>query len=223
MDNQEVKYKLPNKEELKKKNRRITSIFVLLTTITIDLFGLLAYVVTVKDKQSREKYVVSEEAKAIYTNLLTFIKEACEDNSHPIPNEIIGINYQDNKLLVSTRNETNEIYVTYNHTGDITSAISAFQNSVPSIEGCEIESAYEITSDKELNIGSSILDNQYKGIVSKSITNDYYVSFTGLCSCGSMISMVHQPYSDSGNYTNKLNAPKDNKLVYDLLYVINYQ
>ena len=116
----------------------------------------------------------------------------------------------------------NEIYVTYDHIGGLEETLLSFKNSVPSLEGYSIESSYLLDNEKELNIGSAILDNQHIGIVSKSITNEYYVSFTGLCSCGSMISMVHQPYDEGGNYTNKLNAPKDNKLVYDLLHVVAY-
>ena len=219
-NNQEVKYNLPNEEEQKKKNRRIVGIFVLLTTIVIDVCSLLAYFATLKDKEKKETYVVSEDAKSIYNNLLTYIKTICDDEGHPIPNQIIGINYQDDKLLVSSKNDTNEIYVTYDHTGGLEETLLSFKNSVPSLEGYSIESSYVLDNEKELNIGSAILDNQHIGIVSKSITNEYYVSFTGLCSCGSMISMVHQPYDEDGNYTNKLNAPKENKLVYDLLYTI---
>ncbi len=223
MDNQEVKYNLPNEEDLKKKNRRIAGIFVLLTTITLDICTLLAYIATIQDKKKREQYVASEESITIHNNLLTFIKSICEDDGHPVPNQIIGINYQDDKLLISSKNDSNEIYVTYDHTGGLEETLLSFKNSVPTLDGYSIESSYVLDSEKELNIGSAILDNQHIGIVSKSITNENYVSFTGLCSCGSMISMVHQPYDDSGNYTNKLNAPKENKLVYDLLYVINYQ
>ena len=51
-NNQEVKYNLPNEEEQKKKNRRITGIFVLLTTIVIDVCSLLAYFATLKDKEN---------------------------------------------------------------------------------------------------------------------------------------------------------------------------
>lgn len=222
MDNQEVKYNLPNEEEQRKKNRRITGIFVLLTTITLDICALLAYIATIQDKKKREQYVVSEESIAIHNNLLSFIKTICEDDSHPIPNQIIGINYQEDKLLISSKNDSNEIYVTYNHTGGLEETLLSFKNSVPTLEGYAIESSYVLDNEKELNIGSAILDNQHIGIVSKSITNEYYVSFTGLCSCGSMISMVHQPYDEGGNYTNKLNAPKDNKLVYDLLRVMAY-
>ena len=222
MDNQEVKYNLPNEEEQKKKNRRITGIFVLLTTITLDICALLAYIATIQDKKRREQYVVSEESITIHNNLLTFIKTICDDDGHPIPNQIIGINYEDNKLLISSKNDTNEIYVSYTHTGGLEETLSSFKNSVPTLEGYSIESSYVLDNEKELNIGSAILDNQHIGIVSKSITNEYYISFTGLCSCGSMISMVHQPYDEGGNYTNKLNAPKDNKMVYDLLYVIAF-
>ncbi len=214
---------MDNQEDLKKKNRRIIGIFVLLTTIVIDVCSLLAYFATLKDKEKKETYVVSEESKSIHNNLLTYIKTICDDEGHPIPNQIIGINYQDDKLLVSSKNDTNEIYVTYDHIGGLEETLLSFKNSVPTLEGYSIESSYVLDNEKELNIGSVILDNQHIGIVSKSITNEYYVSFTGLCSCGSMISMVHQPYDDSGNYTNKLNVPEDNKLVYDLLYVINYQ
>ncbi len=221
-DNQEVKYNLPNEEEQKKKNRRITGIFVLLTTIVIDVCSLLAYFATLRDKDNKETYVVSEESKSIYNNLLTYIKDICDDEGHPIPNQIIGINYQDDKLLISTKNDTNEIYVTYNHTNGLEETLLSFKDSVPTSSSYSIESLFELDNEKELNIGSAILDNQHIGIVSKSITNEYYVSFTGLCSCGSMISMVHQQYDEGGNYTNKLNAPKDNKLVYDLLYVISF-
>lgn len=221
-NNQEVKYNLPNEEEQKKKNRRIVGIFVLLTTIVIDVCSLLAYFATLKDKEKKETYVVSEESKSIFNNLLTYIKNICDDEGHLIPNEIISINYQDDKLLVSSINDTNEIYVTYNHTGGLEETLLSFKDSVPTSSSYSIESLFELDNEKELNIGSAILDNQHIGIVSKSITNEYYVSFTGLCSCESMISMVHQPYDDSGNYTNKLNAPKDNKLVYDLLYVIAF-
>ena len=222
MSNQEVKYNLPNEEEQKKKNRRIVGIFVLLTTIVLDACSLFAYFATLKDKEKKETYVVSEESKSIYNNLLTYIKTICKDAGHPIPNQIIGINYQDNKLLISSKNDSNEIYVTYDHIGGLEETLLSFKNSVPSLEGYSIESSYVLNNEKELNIGSVILDNQHIGIVSKSITNEYYVSFTGLCSCGSMISMVHQPYDDSGNYTNKLNVPNDNKLVYDLLHVVAY-
>ena len=119
MDNQEVKYNLPNEEEQKKKNRRITGIFVLLTSITLDICALLAYIATIQDKKRREQYVVSEESITIHNNLLTFIKTICEDDSHPVPNQIIGINYQDDKLLISSKNDSNEIYVTYDHTGGL--------------------------------------------------------------------------------------------------------
>ena len=221
-NNQEVKYNLPNEDEQKKKNRRITGIFVLLTTIVIDVCSLLAYFATLKDKEKKETYVVSKESKSIYNNLLTYIKNICDDEGHPIPNQIVGINYQDDKLLISSKNDTNEIYVTYDHIGGLEETLLSFKDSVPTTSSYSVESLFELDNEKELNVGSAILDNQHIGIVSKSITNEYYVSFTGLCSCGSMISMVHQPYDDSGNYTNKLNAPKDNKLVYDLLHVVAY-
>ena len=221
-NNQEVKYNLPNEEEQKKKNRRIVGIFVLLTTIVIDVCSLLAYFATLKDKEKKETYVVSEDLKSIYNNLLTYIKTICEDESHPIPNQIIGINYQEDKLLISSKNDSNEIYVRYDHTGGLEETLLSFKDGVPTSSSYSIESLFKLDNEKELNIGSAILDNQHIGIVSKSITNEYYVSFTGLCSCESMISMVHQPYDDSDNYTNKLNAPKDNKLVYDLLHVVAY-
>lgn len=221
-NNQEVKYNLPNEEEQKNKNRRITGIFVLLTTIVIDVCSLLAYFATLRDKEKKETYVVSEESKSIYNNLLTYIKYICDDEGHQIPKQIIGINYQDDKLLISSKNDTNEIFVRYDHTGGLEETLLSFKDSVPTSSSYSIESLFELDNEKELNIGSAILDNQHIGIVSKSITNEYYVSFTGLCSCGSMISMVHQPYDDSGNYTDKLNTPKDNKLVHDLLYVIAF-
>ena len=221
-NNQEVKYNLPNEEEQKKKNRRITGIFVLLTTIVIDVCSLLAYFATLKDKEKKETYVVSEESKSIYNNLLTYIKNICDDEGHPTPNQIIGINYQDDKLLISSKNGTNEIYVTYDYTGGLEETLLSFKDSVPTSSSYSIESLFELDNEKELNIGSAILDNQHIGIVSKSLTNEYYVSFTGLCSCGSMISMVHQPYDGSGNYTNRLNASKDNKLVYDFLRVVAF-
>ena len=81
-NNQKVKYNLPNAEEQKKKNRRITGIFVLLTTIVIDVCSLLAYFATLKDKEKKETYVVSEESKSIYNNLLTYIENICDDEGH---------------------------------------------------------------------------------------------------------------------------------------------
>lgn len=221
-NNQEVKYNLPNAEEQKKKNRRITGIFVLLTTIVLDACSLFAYFATLKDKEKKETYVVSEESKSIHNNLLTYIKTICDDEGHPIPNQIVGINYQDNQLLISSKNETNEIYVTYDCGGGIETALRAFQNSVPSLEGYSIESTFTLTNEKQLNITTYVENNNYVGFISKSLTDLYYVSSTYLCTCGSLISIVHQLYDEGGTYLNKLSASKENKLVYDLLYVITF-
>ncbi len=217
-NNQEVKYNLPNEEEQKKKNRRITGIFILLTTIVLDACSLFAYFATLKEKEKNETYLVPEESKSIYNNLLAFLKNICEADSHPVPNEIVAVNYQDDKLVVASKNDINEIYVSYDCGENITSFLDIFQKGIPSLEGYSIESSYVLTNEKEINIDQSILDNQYKSIISKSITNDYYISFTGFCSCGSMISMVHQQYDEAGNYTNKLKVGKDNKTLFGLLY-----
>ena len=222
MEDKNVLTKLPeeNNEQNKKKERRIFALFAMGLMVVSDIAGLLAYL-SIKYNHKEDEYHPSEESKTIYNNLLTFIQYAC-GTDHPRPTELVAINYQDNQLLISSKNETNEIYVTYNYEGGIETALTAFQNSVPSLEGYSVESAFTITDEKQLNITTYAENNNYVGLVSKSLANQYYVSSTYLCTCGSLISIVHQPYDESGNYTNKLNAPKENKLVYDLLHVVAY-
>ena len=219
----DVLVKLPDpetEEQKKKRNRRIFILFAMCLMAVSDFAGILAYLSIKYNKQNNE-YHVSQESISIYNNLLAFIQNAC-GTDHPHPIDIVAIDYRDNQLLVSSKNETNEIYVTYDCGGGIETALKAFQNSVPTLEGLSIESAFTITDEKQLNITTYAEDNNYVGLVSKSLTNQYYVSSTYLCTCGSLISIVHQPYDEGGTYLNKLNAPKENKLVYDLLYVITF-
>ena len=215
-----VKFPKESEEQKKKKERRIFALFAMGLMVVSDIAGLLVYL-SIKYNHKEDEYHPSEESKTIYSNLLTFIQDAC-GTDHPRPTELVAINYQDNQLLISSKNETNEIYVTYNCEGGIETALTAFQNSVPSLEGYSVESAFTITDEKQLNITTYVENNNYVGLVSKSITNQYYVSSTYLCTCGSLVSIVHQPYDEGGSYPIKLMANKEDKLVYDLLYVITY-
>ena len=220
----DVLVKLPEpetEEQKKKRNRRTFILFAMCLMAVSDVAGILAYL-SIKYNKEEDQYHVSEESISIHNNLLAFVKTICEDDGHSIPDQLVGVNYQDNQLLVSSKNETNEIYVTYDCGGGIETALKAFQNSVPSLEGYSIESAFTITNEKQLNITTYVENNNYVGLVSKTLTNEYYISSTYLCTCGSLISIVHQPYDEGGTYLNKLNAPKENKLVYDLLYVITF-
>lgn len=219
----DVLVKLPEpetEEQKKKRNRRTFILFAMCLMAVSDVAGLLAYL-SIKYNKKDDEYRVSEESISIHNNLLTFIQNAC-GSEHPVPTELVAIDYRDNQLLISSKNETNEIYVTYDCEGGIETALKVFQKGVPTSEGYSIESALTITDKKELNITTYAEDNNYVGLVSKSLTNQYYVSSTYLCTCGSLISIVHQPYDEGGTYLNKLNAPKENKLVYDLLYVITF-
>ena len=220
----DVLVKLPEpetEEQKKKRNRRTFILFMMCLMVVSDVAGILAYL-SIKYNKEEDQYHVSEESVSIHNNLLAFVKSVCEDDGHPIPNQIVSVNYQSNQLLISSKNETNEIYVTYDCEGGIETALKVFQKGVPTSEGYSIESALTITDKKELNITTYAEDNNYVGLVSKSLTNQYYISSTYLCTCGSLISIVHQPYDEDGTYLNKLNASKENKLVYDLLYVITF-
>ena len=218
-DNKSVLSNQPE-EQNKKKERRMFALFAMGLMVVSDIAGLLVYL-SIKYNKKEDEYHVSEESISIHNNLLTFIQNAC-GTDHPTPTDIVAVDYKDNQLLISSKNETNEIYVTYNCEGGIETALSSFQNSVPSLEGYSVESAFTITDEKQLNITTYVQDNNYVGLVSKTLTNEYYISSTYLCTCGSLISIVHQPYDEGGTYLNKLNAPKENKLVYDLLYVITF-
>ena len=221
-NNKDVLVKLldPETEEQKKKrNRRTFILFMMCLLAVSDVAGILAYL-SIKYNKEESQYHVSKESISIHNNLLTFVKTICEDDGHPSPNQIAAIDYRNNQLLVSSKNETNEIYVTYDCGGGIETALSAFQNGVPTLEGYSIESTFTITDEKQLNITTYVEDNNYVGLVSKSVTNQYYVSSTYLCTCGSLISIVHQSYDEGGTYLNKLSASKKDKLVYDLLYLI---
>ena len=209
-----------SEEQNKKKERRMFALFAMGLMVVSDIAGLLAYL-SIKYNHKEDEYHPSEESKTIYSNLLTFIQNACSTD-HPRPTELVAINYQDNQLLISSKNETNEIYVTYNCEGGIETALTVFQDGIPSLEGYSVESSFTITDEKQLNITTYVENNNYVGLVSKTLTNEYYISSTYLCTCGSLISIVHQPYDEGGTYLNKLNAPKENKLVYDLLYVITF-
>ena len=215
-----VKLPEPETEEQKKKRNRRTFILFMMCLMTVsDVAGILAYL-SIKYNKEESQYYVSEESISIHNNLLAFVKSACEDSDHPVPNQIVAIDYRDNQLLISSKNETNEIYVTYDCDGGIETALKVFQKGVPTSEGYSIESALTITDEKELNITTYAEDNNYVGLVSKSLTNQYYVSSTYLCTCGSLISIVHQPYDEGGTYLNKLSASKKDKFIYDLLHVV---
>ena len=225
INEKEVMVILPEEEteeDKKKRKKRIIMLLVMMFVLVADIAGILAYFATMKDYHrgdSDTSYVISEESKSIYQNLLSFVKNAC-GTDHPKPNQIVAVNYENNKLAVSSKNDTNEIYLTYNHEGGIDDTLSLFKTGVPSLEGYSVESAFYLTNEKELNINNYVVDNQSISLVSKTLTDQYYVSFTYSCSCGSMISMVHQEYDENNNYTNKLSVPKENKILYDLLYVI---
>lgn len=224
-NNKEVMVILPepeNEEDKKKRRKRIIMLLVMMFILVADIAGILAYFATMKDYHrgdSDTSYVISDESKAIYDNLLTFVKAAC-GTDHPKPNKIVAINYQDNKLVVSSTDDVNEIYVTYNHTGNIDSAINVFSTGVPSLEGYSVESIFTVSNDKTVNCERYTMEGYRKGIVSKSLTDNYYISFTGLCSCGAYKSLVHTEYVDSGIYENILSVDQDDKVLYDLLYVI---
>lgn len=222
----EVQVILPeeNEEENKKKKKRLVILLVMLCVLVGDVAGILAYFATVNNYHSGGNsdsgYVISEESTSIYNNLLTFIKNAC-GTDYPHPTDIVAVNYQDNNLLVSSKNDTNEIYVTYTHEGGITSALSEFTNNAPSLIGYSIESAYTISEDKPLNDSNYVRDDEHIGIVTKSITNKYFVSFTGLCNCGAYKSVVHQEYNDEGIYDSVITAKQEeNKVLFDLLYIV---
>ena len=227
-ENKEVQVILPEQEteeDKKKRKKRIIFLLVLMFVLVSDVAGILAYFAMMNNyhkgsSDNNSEYVISEESTSIYNNLLTFINNACgTDYSHPT--DIVAINYEDNKLLVSSKNDTNEIYVTYNHTGDISSALAVFTDSVPPLVGYSIESSYTISGDKPLNDSNYVRDDVHKGIVTKSITDKYFVSFTGLCTCGAYKSVVHQPYSDDGVYDKIITAKQEeNKILFDLLYIV---
>ena len=226
-NDKEIQVILPEdetEEDKKKRNKRIIILLIMMFVLVADLSGILAYFATMKDYQKNgeedNNYVIAEESVSIYHNLLTFVKNACNEDGHPVPSNIVAINYQDNKLLVSSKNDTNEIYLTYNHTGDINSAIALFTDSVPSLSNYSVESTFTISEDKAVNCERYTMDGYRSGIVSKSLTDNYYISFTGLCSCGAYKSLVHADYVDGGVYENILSVNQDNKILYDLLYVI---
>lgn len=210
-------------EQKKKRNKRIIILLIMAFVLVGDIAGILAYFAIKRENRrgnSDTPYVISEQSITIYDNLLTFINNAC-GTDHPKPNKIVAINYQDNKLVVSSVNDTNEIYVTYNHTGGIDDTLSVFSYGVPSLQGYSVESLFTISDDKAVNAGNYTMDGYRTGVVSKSITDNYYISFTGLCSCGAYKSLVHTEYIDSGIYENVLSAKQeDNKTIFDLLYII---
>ena len=217
----DVLVKLPEpetEEQKKKRNRRTFILFMMCLMAVSDFAGILAYL-SIKYNKKDNEYHVSKESISIYNNLLTSIQNAC-GTDHPHPTDIVAIDYRDNQLLVSSKNNTNEIYVTYNCDGGIESALNTFQNSVPTLEGYSVESTFTLTDEKQLNITTYVDNNYYVGSVSKSLTDEYYISSTYLCTCGSLISIAHQPYDEGGIYLNKLSASKENKLAYDLLYII---
>ena len=225
-NNKEIQVILPEEEteeDKKKRKKRIIVLLIMMFVLVADLSGILAYFATMKDyhKGSQDtNYVIAEESVSIYHNLFSFIKNACNTDGHPIPTDIVAINFQDNKLLVSSKNDANEIYVTFNHTGDINSAIALFTDGVPSLSNYSVESTFTISDEKTVNCENYTMDGYRSGIVSKSLTDNYYISFTGLCSCGAYKSLVHADYVDSGVYENILSVNQDNKILYDLLYVI---
>ena len=212
-----------NEEDKKKRRKRIIMLLVMMFILVADISGILAYFATMKDYHKGDSdtpYVISEESVSIYQNLLTFVKNACGAD-HPKPNKIIAINYSEDKLLVSSTNDFNEIYVTYNHSGGIENALNVFTNGVPSLEGYSVDSIFTVSNEKTVNCENYTMDGYRKGIVSKSLTDNYYISFTGLCSCGAYKSLVHTDYVDSGVYENILSVKQeDNKIIFDLLYII---
>ena len=187
-NNKEITVILPEPEtdeQKKRRRKRIIALFVMSIVAVADLSGILAYFAT-KNNKKEDTYQVSEESISIYNNLLTFIKDAC-GTDHSQPSEIVAVDYRDDKLLVSSKNKTNEIYVEYEYVGGIDGALSQFKTGTPTLEGYSIESAFTISDEKQLNIISYAENKTYVGIVSKSLTNQYYLSSTYSCTCGSLI------------------------------------
>ena len=203
-------------EQRKKIQKRTIFICGGITILIMDLVTLAAYL-TLKLYEPHE-YKVKESTISLYNNLLSFFSEASE-GVHPIPNELISVTYKDSYLSLVGINDTNEITIKYQvDKNNINDALKMFEKSLPSIEGIEIESSYVI-QNKELNIENK----EYKGIISTSISDNRYVSYTCRLDDKNLCSYPHQLYNESGIYSDETKANiKDNQYLYDLYHYIIY-
>ena len=220
-NNKEVKVILPkqeDEEEKKKRKKRFLLLLIGMIVIVADISGLLAFItiqdaINKRNSSEEQPYVVKEETKTIYNNLLAFFDVAGE-GLHPTPNKLVSVTFKDNRLYMVGVNDTNAIVVNrLTEKDNITDALALFSNSVPSIGDSSIESSYTLDPNTEVNLEC----HEKVGYVYTSLTSQKYIACTYYTVENYIMSLPHQEYSPIGVYTNIDSAtPEDNPLVYDL-------
>lgn len=208
---------MENDEKQKKMNKRMIFIFAGLTLILFDVIGILAYFMS--QKPHEHEYKVSETTITLYDNLLSFF-DKCAEGIHPVADRVISVTFKDNYLYLVGTNTTNEIVISHKTNKDnIEDALTLFADAVPNIGETSIHSSFTIT-DEKLNISYE----EYRGVISTSLTSNKYISYTCRYDDSNLYSYPHQLYKEDGLYEDGVKANiKDNPVLYDLYHYIIYE
>ena len=210
--------KVDNNDDSKKKRRLIAAI-ILCFVLVIDIVLALIFIPKFlnKNNTTESSYVMDENTSTRYENLLSYINKERTDVSKSEMDKIVSLEFINNKLEISLKNEESPSYIEIKLPNDIESssdALSIFNKGI-SLGKYETIIYDEQYSVKELNTKDK---QSVNGIVSTTGVEDF-VSFTTADNY-SLISASHKTYNDDGLYDYTSVTEKGDKVTYDFYYYI---
>ena len=217
MEKEEVKYiyvkdKDPKDEEKKKK--RLIALIVCIFIFVIDLICIAIFIPKYfnKNKQSEDSYVMDENTKSRYTNLLNYINKERKDVSKASMNSIISVQIKEKSLRIALENEELPSYIEIKLPDDyeMDKVMEEFDKDIP-LGKYQTTIQDETFTNKELNI------KNIKGKVTSFNSNNYV---SGIIKEDNTFKVLtHQAYQEDGNYNYSI-VELTNKPLYDICYYI---
>lgn len=217
MEKEEVKYiyikdKDPKDEE-KKKKRLIALIFCVFIFV-IDLICIAIFIPKYfnKNKQSEDSYVMDENTKSRYANLLNYINKERKDVSKSEMTNIISLQIKDKSLRIALENEELPSYIEIKLSDDyeMDKVMEEFDKDIP-LGKYQTTIQDETFTNKELNI------KNFKGKITSFNSNNYV---SGIIKEDNTFKVLtHQAYQEDENYNYSI-VELTNKPLYDICYYI---
>ncbi len=212
-----------NKEEKnnKKKNWRIYLIIFISISVVIDIILMIIFIPKLinKNKSNNEPYVVEEYTIKRYENLLSYISLERKSASMDAVKEIIALTYQESTLNIAFKSETQPGYmrISFSSNYSLNEALDAFKDKVPTL-GTYTTSMMNGTYVN--NISLNLPYSSYKGMI-YTYGDKNYVACTYQYDKDIYASLLEEEYKENGDYQNVMTVnKKDNKVLYDLYYLI---
>ena len=211
--------KVDNDDDNKKK-KRLIAVIILCFVLVIDVVLALIFIPKFLNKNNtttESSYVMDENTSTRYNNLLGYINKERNDVSKPEMNKIVSLEFVNNKLEISLKNEESPSYIEIKLPSDIETsgdALSIFNKGI-NLGKYETVIYDEQFSVKELNIKDK---QSVNGIVSTTGVEDF-VSYTAGENY-SLISSSHKIYNNDGLYDYTAVTEKGDKVTYDFYYYI---